>query len=125
MLRLLSFPVLWLWPSLALAAESGSLLASSLKMLAALGVVLGLVLLLYAASRKGFGFLPAAKGGAIKIIEMRHLAPRKAICLVEIRGREFLLGVGSERVELLTPLGPKERQHSFEENLRTEIESGQ
>ena len=116
---------LCLWPSLALAADSGSLLASSLKMLAALGVVLGLVLLLYAASRKGFGFLPAAKGGAIKIVEMRHLAPRKAVCLVEVRGREFLLSVGNDRVELLTSLGPKEAQKSFEENLRTEIESGQ
>jgi len=124
-MRPLLFLALWLWPSLALAAESGSLLTSSLKMLAALGVVLGLVLLLYAASRKGFGFLPAAKGGAIKIVEMRHLAPRKAVCLVEVRGREFLLGVGNDRVELLTSLGPKERQNSFEENLRTEIESGQ
>lgn len=121
----LFFAALWLWPSLALAADSGSLLASSLKMLAALGVVLGLVLLLYAASRKGFGFLPAAKGGAIKIVEMRHLAPRKAVCLVEVRGREFLLGVGNDRVELLTPLDRREGQASFEENLRTEIESGQ
>jgi len=120
----LFFAALWLWPSLALAADSGSLLASSLKMLAALGVVLGLVLLLYAASRKGFGFLPAAKGGAIKIVEMRHLAPRKAVCLVEVRGREFLLGVGNDRVELLTPLDRREGQASFEENLRTEIESG-
>lgn len=121
----LFFLTLWLCPSLALAAESGSLLTSSLKMLAALGVVLGLVLLLYAASRKGFGFLPAAKGGAIKIVEMRHLAPRKAICLVEVRGREFLLSVGTDRVELLTPLGPKERHSAFEDNLRNEIESGQ
>ncbi|MDW7645444.1 MAG: flagellar biosynthetic protein FliO [Desulfuromonadales bacterium] len=120
----LFFAALWLWPSLALAADSGSLLASSLKMLAALGVVLGLVLLLYAASRKGFGFLPAAKGGAIKIVEMRHLAPRKAVCLVEVRGREFLLGVGNDRVELLTPLDRREGQASFEEKLCTEIESG-
>ena len=66
-------------------------------------MVLGIVLLLYALGRKGMGkgWLPNAKGGAIRIVEMRHLAPKKSICLIEVRGEELLLGVGLERIEVL------------------------
>lgn len=83
-------------------------------------LVLGLVLLLYYLSRKGFGFLPTAKSGAIKIIEMRHLMPKKALCLVEVRGKELLLGIGTERIEILAALDknqPTSPTVSFEETL--------
>ncbi len=124
MRRLFSL-ILTLWPSMALAAESDGVFTASLKVMAALAVVLGIVLLLYAASRKGFGFLPAAKGGAIKVVEMRHLAPKKALCLVEVRGQELLLSVGADRIELLTRLGSKPEEESFEKTLISKLEAGQ
>ena len=101
-----------LWAVPAFAAEAGGggdgLLFSWVKLIVALLVVLGLILLLYAASRKGFGFLPAAKGGLIKVVEMRSLGAKKGVCLVRVRDEEFLLGLGGERVELLARLeGPK------------------
>ena len=100
------FPlILLLWPVPAWAADSpgGGMVAATLKIIAALSVVLGIVLLLYALGRKGLGtgWLPSAKGGAIRVVEMRHLAPKKSLYLVEVRGEEFLLGVGLERIEVL------------------------
>lgn len=89
------------------AAESiaePSLLGSSLKMLAALGVVVGILLLIYAASRKGFGILPQKKSGLIQVLETRPLGGRKFLCVVKVRGREMLLGLSNDRIECLSQL---------------------
>jgi flagellar protein FliO/FliZ len=95
----------------------------TLKALGALVFVLGVVLLLYfALSRKGFGLLPAARGGQIQIVEMRSLGPKKGLCLVRVRGEEFLLGLGGERIELLTPVKPA-AQNAFEQNLQASLET--
>ena len=68
--------LLALTPALALAAEKPedvSLLTPALKMLAGLAVIIGLLLLIYAASRKGFGFLPKQKEGSIKLSKPSRL----------------------------------------------------
>lgn len=89
-------------------------------MIGALILVLGIVLLFYYISRKGFGFLPATKSGAIKILEVRHLMPKKSLFLVEIRGRELLLGVGVDRIELLSRFD-QNGSTSFEETLQSTL----
>ena len=91
------------------AAGGGDLFIPWVKMIVALLLVLGLILLFYyGASRKGFGLLPAARGGQIKVLEMRSLGPKKGVCLIRVRDEEFLLGLGGDRVELLARLeGPK------------------
>lgn len=100
------------------------LLTASLKMIAGLALVLGLILLLYYLfSRKGLGFLPAARNGAIKVIEMRHLMPQKAVCLIEVNGEPMLLALGTDRVELLARLDRKSGG-SFAEALQSEVEAG-
>lgn len=90
-------------------AGGGDLFIPWIKMIVALLFVLGLILLLYyGASRKGFGLLPAARSGQIKVLEMRSLGPKKGVCLIRVRDEEFLLGLGGDRVELLARLeGPK------------------
>ncbi len=93
-----------LTPVLALAetvAKEPSLFAASLKMLAALGVVVGLLLLFYAASRRGFGFLPQNKSEIIQILETRPLGGRKFLCVVKVRDEEILLGMTHDRIENL------------------------
>jgi flagellar protein FliO/FliZ len=107
-----------LFPTVALGAELGTdnMLPVGLKLIGALVIVLGIVLLLYYCSRKGFGFLPAPKSGAIKLIEARHLMPKKSLFLVEVRGKELLLGVGVDRIELLSGLD-WQNNTSFEETL--------
>ncbi|MCF6265590.1 MAG: flagellar biosynthetic protein FliO [Desulfuromusa sp.] len=86
-----------------------SLLGSSLKMLAAFAVVIGILLLLYAASRKGFRMLPQKKNGLIQVLETRPLGGRKFLCVVKVRGEEMLLGMSNDRIEYLSkvPSGDK------------------
>lgn len=115
--------VLLLWPAAAEAAPStaGNPLGDGLRLLGALGMILGLILLLYAGSRRGMRWLPKARGGAIQILETRPLGPKKSLCLVQVRGRELLLGISAERVELLCQLdqaGPP----SFDETLKRQLE---
>lgn len=113
-------------PSIAFAGDWGTeeMFPAVLKLIGAMGVVLGLVLLLYYISRKGFVFLPGIKTGAIKLIEMRQLMPKKALCLVEVRGKELLLGIGVDRIELISKLDWLESA-SFEETLSSTIEEDQ
>lgn len=109
-------------PQVVFAAEvveGPSLLAASLKMVAALAVVIGLLLLLYAASRKGFGVFPKARDGAIKVIETRPLGGKKFLCLVSVRGEEMLLGLSNERIEYLSKLPPVTE---FSETLQKQFE---
>jgi len=113
--------LLLLLPQLLFAAEKieePSLLGSSLKMLAALAVVIGILLLLYAASRKGFGFLPKQRSGTIKVLETRPLGGKKFLCLVSVRGQDLLLGISNERIEKLASLPPRsEFSDSLQEQL--------
>ena len=83
------------------AASEPSLLMAALKMIAALGVIIGLLLLFYAASRRGFGFLPQKKSELIQILETRPLGGRKFLCVVKIRDEEILLGMSPDRIENL------------------------
>ncbi len=86
------------------AAAEPSLLGSSLKMVAALAVIVGILLLFYHFSRKGFGVFPQKKSGLIKIIETRPLGGRKYLCIVKVRGEELLLGLSNDRIECLSKL---------------------
>ena len=92
-----------LWAAETVAAPS--LLGSTLKMLAVLAVLIGVLLLFYAASRKGFGVLPQRREGQIKVLETRPLGGRKFLCVVKVRDRELLLGLSHDRIECLTTLG--------------------
>ncbi len=95
-----------------LAAEKlaePSLLGSSLKMAAGLILVIGILLMFYAASKKGFLVLPQRKDGLIKVLETRPLGGRKYLCVVKVREEELLLGLSHDRIECLTRLQPDKR----------------
>jgi len=112
MRRVLLFCCLWLAPAVALAADAPpevpGMVGSLVKMLAALALVVGVLLLFLFAQRRGFGLLPGVKEGGIRIVESRALGGRKFLCLVQVRGRELLLGVTNDRIELLERLGVAE-----------------
>ncbi len=88
----------------ATPATAPSLLGSALKMLAALALICGILLLIYAAQRKGFGVLPQKKDGLIKVMETRPLGGRKFLCVVRVRNEELLLGLSHDRIECLSKL---------------------
>lgn len=110
-------------PALAHASQgaAGSPGATLFRALAGLLLVLGLVLMLYALSRRGLGLMPGQRNGRIKILETRSLGPKKGLYLIEVAGQEMLIGVGSERVELLAHLGAAQAG-AFDRTLGTELE---
>ena len=65
--------------------------------------------------------MPAARGGAIKVVEMRSLGPKKGVCLIRVRDEEFLLGLGGDRVELIAPI--RRPEQSFSETLEDKMGS--
>jgi len=108
LLRILSSAALLLavWPSATAlaAAEEFDEIGAYFKVMWGLLIVLAFMLVLYALFRKRFSIINPRSTKAIRVLEIQPLMPRKAICLVEVRGREFLLGVGSESITLLADL---------------------
>ena len=111
--------ILFATPAWAIENESGDLLLPMLKVFGGLALVLGLVLLLYGLSRKGFRFLPGPRAGTIQVVEMRGLGPKKSVCLVKVRDEEFLLGVGPSGVNLLSRI--EGSASSFEQALDSRL----
>lgn len=110
--------LLMLLPATAHAAESAEpLLSGGLRLFTGLLLVLGLLLLVYALSKRGLRWLPGHREGRIQIRETRPLGAKKALCLVEVKGRELLIGVSNERIELLCEFDPSP-QRSFEQTLQ-------
>jgi len=95
-----------------------SLLSASFRMLWGLLIVSGVILIIYGVMRKRFSFAGAKSNSKIQIKEVRHIMPKKSLCLVEVDGQEFLLGLSAENITLITPL-EKNKQPSFQEKLDT------
>jgi flagellar protein FliO/FliZ len=91
---------------------------SGIKMLASLLLVLALILLCYGAARRWLKWLPKNSQGRIQLQEMRALGPRKSLCLVQVDGRQLLLALQPERIELLLELSSAES--GFATTLRQE-----
>ena len=82
--------------------EHPSLLASALKMLSALSLVLALVFVSVHAARrllKGRGLGP---GRAIQVLASHYLGPKQSIALVEVAGEVLVLALSPNDVRLLT-----------------------
>ena len=75
-----------------------------LKFLWGMLIVLGLIFLLYGLLRKRFSVFTPGTHSAIKVIEMKPLGGRRALCLVEVRGKEYLLGVCDQSISPLAVL---------------------
>ena len=88
------------------AVESESFFSTSLRVIWGLLIVLGILFIIYGVMKKKMHFLHMQGKGIIKIIEVRHLMPKKSLYLVEVRGREFLLGAGQNNIELIAPISP-------------------
>lgn len=83
-----------------MTAEFGNAL---LKMAGSLGLVIGLILLfVYLMKRFRIGPLSLNRSPAFKLLGSLSLAPKRSIALVEIRNQWLILGVGTDRVNLLS-----------------------
>ncbi len=109
-------------PQLALAAdfESSSLIInSSLKMIWGLLVVLALLLIIYGIARKKLSFSQVHSKGVIKILEAKHLLPKKSLFLIEVHGKQYLIGTGTDSIQLITAVDQENEPISFKDMLDT------
>jgi flagellar protein FliO/FliZ len=86
------------------ATEPDTAVSATLRVVWGLLVVLGILFIIYGLMKKKMSFLHTPGKGIIKIVEVRHLMPKKALYLIEVRGQEFLLGAGQDRLDLIAAL---------------------
>lgn len=79
-------------------------------------VVLGIILILYGILRKRLSLFHTPASQSIKIIEMKPLMAKKALCLVEVKGEEYLLGITNEQITHIATIGSK-KNSSFAATL--------
>ena len=91
-------------PAGARAAEGGPGLAGSLmQMVGSLVLVVGIILILYYLAGRFLKLSRPQGGGAgyIRVVETRHLAPKKSLMLIEVGGEYLLLSNSGEAVTLI------------------------
>lgn len=82
---------------------SPDLTLATVKMVIALGVVLAVIWGLYRIARRSLPMAQAGgKGKMIQVLESQYLGVKKNITLVQVPGEVLVLGVGPDRVNLLT-----------------------
>jgi flagellar protein FliO/FliZ len=80
----------------------GSMGMASLKMAAALFIVIGMILGLYYLSKKlRDGRFLLKRSPSMRVIGSLSLAPKRSVALVEVCGEWLVLGIGAESITLL------------------------
>ena len=113
-----SLLLLLLFPASMVLSASSTVYASSFsesgyqnyfKVIWGLLVVLGIILILYGLLRKRFSLLHRSTKQEINILEMKPLMGKKALCLVQVRGKDLLLGISGDNISCLAsfPSSPK------------------
>jgi len=89
-------------PTGAFAAGGPELAGSLAQMVGSLILVIGIILILYYLAGR-FMKMPQGGGGAgyIRVVETRHLAPKKSLVLVEVGGEYLLLSNSGEGVNFI------------------------
>lgn len=107
-------------------AASGQLddMDGYLRVIWGLLVVLGIILLLYALLKKKFSLLSHSSQQQIKILEIKPLMGRKALCLIEVRGQEYLVGISGDRINPIAAI-PKTPASTFADILKSSGEDSQ
>jgi flagellar biosynthetic protein FliO len=85
---------------------SPDMITTGLKMIAALGMVLAVILVLLYGLRKMSGqpIGRIAGGKRIQVLESHYLGVKKSIAMVQVPGKVLVLGLSADRINLLDTL---------------------
>jgi flagellar protein FliO/FliZ len=84
------------------AGDGGPDIAGSLaQMVGSLILVIGIILLLYYLAGKFLKVQRSGVSGYIRVVETKHLAPKKSLVLVEVGGEYLLLSSSGEGVTFI------------------------
>jgi flagellar protein FliO/FliZ len=93
---------------------SPDLISASLKMLAALGIMLGgLLIVLHYAKRKLRNERGGFKGKTVRVLGNTYIGPKKRISLVEVPGAILVVGITNENISLLNKIEDEEMLEEF------------
>ena len=104
----------------AYAAEEFDPLQSGLKMLIGLGIVLALLLCISFLLKRNMKSFQNQDKGNIKIVEVKHVMPKKTLMLIEVNGQQYLAGGGSDSIDTIVPL---KSDYSFKDILDNQEKS--
>jgi flagellar protein FliO/FliZ len=92
-----------LFPAGAGAADGGGpeLAGSLAQMVGSLILVIGIILILYYLAGRFMKVPQGGGAGYIRVVETRHLAPKKSLVLVEVGGEYLLLSNSGEGVSFI------------------------
>lgn len=79
-------------------------------------IVLAIMLVLFAFLKKRFSIINPRSSKAIRVLEIQPLMPKKSICLIEVRGKEYLIGIANESITLLADMNSNGKS-SFQDIL--------
>jgi flagellar protein FliO/FliZ len=108
-------------------ALDGGGASGALRTLIRMALALGAVLLLvYLLLHKGLGALSGrlAKGRLVRVVDRVGLEPKKALYVVEVAGRYFLIGTADHGVSCLAALDHADTKAAFEDLLRVGAQQG-
>ena len=107
------------------------LLSTSIKMLSALGLVLGgMLMVFYFMKRYLKRDLPGSKEKAIRVLSSTYIGVKKHISLIEVPGSVLVVGITNDNISLLSKIEDEEilnklklsdedrNQASFSEHLK-------
>ncbi len=82
-------------------------MGSYFRMLWGLLVVLGIILILYGIFKKRISLFHSPSSQSIKVLEIKPLMGKKSLCLIEVRGEEFLLGISDDQITHIATIDSK------------------
>ncbi len=90
--------------------------AQLVRIMLSLLLVVGLILAAAWAARRG-GLLKNKNQQRIKILDSQRLGPRSSVALLQIDGREILIGITAQQISLLHTKTPTEPEPDFQAHL--------
>lgn len=92
-------------------------MGSYFRLIWGLLIVLGVILILYGVLRKRLSLFHNSNSQAIKVLEIKPLMARKSLCLVEVKGEEYLLGISNDQITHIATISSSNPRSSFAETL--------
>ena len=93
-----------------------SIAVATAKAIGALAVVIGLMVLLAAALKKlGLGTQSSQGGRLTTVLDIKMIAPKKYVAVIDIAGQTMAVGVSEQQITLLTKLEPSEQLQKYAE----------
>jgi flagellar protein FliO/FliZ len=103
-------------PGAALASGGPDLGTSVMQMLGSLILVVGIILVLYYLAGRYLKLPQVGNSRYIRVVETRHLAPKKSLVLVEVGGKYLLLSNSGEGINLISKVDLIEEIEVVEES---------